>query len=204
MNVGTLLGIQAKGVGAQLTTELVGMEEGKYVILKMPPLSELELTTSILYRGNEITVRYRHKGTVFGFSSHILGIITDPVQLIFLDYPTKFENFGLRSNERVACHLPAQVKVSGNLIEGSITDISNSGCHFIAEISKIAHCIKSVEKESELIAIFKLPGVKKELTIPSIQKNISINESDMSIGIEFITMDIDTKAILSGFLLKNE
>ncbi|MDR4498605.1 MAG: flagellar brake protein [Candidatus Scalindua sp.] len=203
MNIGTLLGIQVKGVGAQLTTELVGMEEGKYLILKMPPLSELGLTASILYRGNESTVKYRHKGTVFGFSSHILGVTTDPVQLIFLDYPTKFENFGLRRNERVACNLPAQVKVSGNLIEGAITDISNSGCHFVAKTSKIAYCIKSVEK-NELVTIFKLPGVKKELTIPSIQKNISINESDTGIGIEFITMDIDTKAILSGFLLKNE
>ena len=204
MDIGTLLGIQVKGVETQLTTKLVGMEEGEYVILKMPPLSDLGLTATIFYGGNEIVVKYRHKGTVFGFNSHILGITTNPVQLIFIDYPTRFENFGHRGSERVACNLPAQVKISGNLIEGTIADISRSGCHFIVEISKIAHCIKSIKTKSEIGIIFTLPGMKKKVTLLSIQKNISINESDIGIGIEFITMDIDTKAILAGFLLKNE
>ncbi|MDR4505721.1 MAG: flagellar brake protein [Candidatus Scalindua sp.] len=204
MNIGTLMGIQVNGVEAQLTTELVGMEEGEYVILKMPPLYELGLTANILYRGNGISVKYRHKGTIFGFSSRILGFITNPAHLIFIDYPTRFENFGLRSNKRISCHLPAQVKISGNLIEGSITDISKKGCHFIADLSKIAHCITSIETVGEFTILFKLPGMKNELTIPSIQKNISTNTEDIGLGIEFIHMDIDTKAILSGFLLKAE
>lgn len=204
MNIGTLLGIQVNGVEAQLTTELIGMEEGEYVILKMPPLYELGLTANILYRGNGITIKYRHKGTIFGFSSRILGFITNPVQLIFIDYPSKFENLGLRSNKRITCHLPAQVRISGNVIEGSITDISQRGCHFIADISKIAHCITSVETVSKFSILFTLPGLKKELTIPSIQKNISTNTAGIGLGIEFITMDIDTKATLSGFLLKAE
>jgi hypothetical protein len=204
MNIGTLLGIQVKGVKAQLRAELLGMEEGEYLIIKMPPLSDLGLSAKILYRGNEITVKYRHKGTVFGFVSHILGFITNPVQLIIIYYPTKFENFGLRSNKRIACHLPAHVKISGNLLGGRITDISKIGCHFTADISKIADCIKSVKTDSEISIVFKLPDFKKELTITSIQKNISINALDIGIGIEFINMDIDTQAILSGFLLKTE
>ncbi len=202
MEIGTLLGIQIKEVETQLTTELIGMEEGEYLIIKMPPLSELGLTANILYRGNEITVKYRHKGTIFGFSSHILGFITNPVQLIFVNYPNKFEDFGLRRSNRIACNLPARVIISGNFIEGVITDISKSGCHFTAEISKIEHCITSVETDREISTIFNLPDIRKELTISSIQKNITINASDVGIGLEFIHMDIDTKAILSGFLLK--
>ncbi|GJQ60101.1 MAG: flagellar brake protein [Candidatus Scalindua sp. AMX11] len=202
MDIGTLLGIQVKGLETQLTTELIGMEEGEYLILKMPPLRELGLTATILYRGNDISVKYKHKGTIFGFSSHILGFITNPVQLIFVDYPSKFESFGLQSNKRIPCHLHAHVKISDNLIEGSITDISASGCHFVADIQNIEHYLKSIETDREISITFKVPVLEKKLTITSVQKNIRKNASDIGIGIEFINMDIDTKAILSGSLLK--
>jgi c-di-GMP-binding flagellar brake protein YcgR len=201
MKIGATLKLQIGGTDARLTSELIGVEEDKYLIIRMPPVPSVGTVSnllSLLYKGNTVVVRYLHKGTIFGFKSCIYHVITDPVKLIFLEYPKKVEDYNLRAHRRVDCYLPASVGVAGNTIEGAITDISREGCHFTVEKSKVKRLILQIDKEVDIS--FQLPGVGEKLTIAAKQKTIKKDKNSINIGVEFINMDNKTEERIYDFL----
>ncbi len=201
MKIGATLKLQIHGTDARLTSELVGVEEDKYLIIKMPPIPSVGTVSSLsglFCKGNTVVVRYMHNGTLFGFKSRVYHVIIDPVKLIFLEYPKKIEDYNLRSHRRVDCYLPASVGVAGNTIEGAITDISREGCHFTMEKSKVKRLILQIDKGVDVS--FQLPGVGKKLTIAAKQKTIKKDKNNINIGVEFINMDNKTEERLYDFL----
>ena len=202
MKIGATLKLQIGGTDARLTSELIGVEEDKYLIIRMPPIPSVSTVSnflSLLYKGNTVVVRYMHKGTLFGFKSCVYHFMVDPVKLIFLEYPKKVEDHNLRAHRRVNCYLPASVGVAGNTMEGAITDISREGCHFTVEKSKVkGRLILQVDKGIDIS--FQLPGVGKKLTIAAKQKTIKKDKNNINIGVEFINMDNKTEERLYDFL----
>ena len=201
MKIGATLKLQIHGTDARLTSELVGVEEDKYLIIKMPPIPSVGTVSSLsglFCKGNTVVVRYMHNGTLFGFKSRVYHVIIDPVKLIFLEYPKKIEDYNLRSHRRVDCYLPASVGIAGNTIEGAITDISREGCHFTMEKSKVKRLILQIDKGVDVS--FQLPGVGKKLTIAAKQKTIKKDKNNINIGVEFINMDNKTEERLYDFL----
>ncbi len=201
MKIGATLKLQIYGTDARLTSELIGVEEDKYLIIKMPPIPSVGTVSSLsglFCKGNTVVVRYMHNGTLFGFKSRVYHVIIDPVKLIFLEYPTKIEDHNLRSHRRVDCYLPASVGVAGNTIEGAITDISREGCHFTVEKSKVKRLILQIDKGIDIS--FQLPGVGEKLTIAAKQKIIKKDKNSINIGVEFINMDDRTEERLYDFL----
>ena len=83
MNVGTTFRLQIEGTKRRLSSELVGIDDGKYLIVKMPPLHTMENVSNLLIKGNEITAKYMYKGTMFGFQSPIIDLIHKPFKLVF-------------------------------------------------------------------------------------------------------------------------
>ena len=198
MKIGATLKLQIHGTDARLTSELIGVEEDKYLIIKMPPIPSVGTVSNLLYKGNTVIVRYMHRGTLFGFKSRVYHVIIHPVKLIFLEYPKKIEDYNLRAHRRVDCYLPASVGVGGNTIEGAITDISREGCHFTVEKSKVKRLILQIDKGVDIS--FQLPGVGKKLTIAAKQKTIKKDKKSINIGVEFINMDNKTEERLYDFL----
>ncbi len=103
MIIGTTLKIQIEGAQSRLTSELMGVEEGKHLFIKMPPLQSMGDVTRVLYNGKTVIIRYLHKGAVCSFKSRISHFITAPGKLIFMDYPKKIENQNLRAHKRIDC-----------------------------------------------------------------------------------------------------
>jgi c-di-GMP-binding flagellar brake protein YcgR len=202
MKIGATLKLQIGGTDARLTSELIGVEEDKYLIIRMPPVPSVGTVSnllSLLYKGNTVVVRYMHRGTLFGFKSRIYHVIIDPVKLIFLEYPKKVEDHNLRTHRRVDCYLPASAGIAGNTIEGAITDISREGCHFTVEKSKVESSL-ILQIDSVIDISFQLPGVGKKLIIAAKQKIIKKDKNSINIGIEFINMDNKTEERLCDFL----
>ncbi len=200
MKVGTTLNIQIEGSQRRLTSEVLGVEEGKYLIIRMPPLQSLGNVIKLVYEGTGIIIRYIHRGTMFGFKSRIKHVMIEPVKLIFIDYPKKIENQNLRAHKRIYCYLPANVKVADNTIGATIADISRGGCQVTVEKLKIENSSGLFQVDNEIGVGFQLPGVEETITITGKQKYIKKDKVNINIGIEFNNMDNETQERLYGFL----
>ena len=76
MYIGTILRLQIEGARRRLSCELIGVEDGKYLIVKMPSLHIMESVSNLLVNGNEITAKYMHKGKQCSVSSPRLLILS--------------------------------------------------------------------------------------------------------------------------------
>lgn len=149
----------------------------------MPPIQNISHISNLIYKGNTITVRYMHEGTVLGFESRISYFVTNPVKLIFIEYLEKIETHDLRVHKRLDCFLPASVSIADNSIEGTITNISKEGCHFVADKLKIESSSMLLGVDNEIDVNFQLPGVEKILAVKAKQKNIKKDNDNVSVGL---------------------
>ncbi len=200
MQIGTILEMQIKGVTCRLKSEVFAIEEGKYLIIKMSPFQSLANVTKLVYEGTGITIRYIHRGTMFGFKSRIKHVMIDPAKLIFIEYPEKIESQDLRTHKRLDCYLPANVRIEDNTIAGTITDISKEGCQFTVKTVNIGKSADLLQIDNEIGVSFQLPGVEKKLTTTGKQKNIKKDKDNVNIGILFSDMTIEVQETLYGFL----
>ena len=200
MNIGIIFRLQIKGAKRRLSSELIGIEDGKYLIVKMPPLHTMENASTLFIKENEIAVKYMYKGTIFGFQSRIIDLIHKPYKLAFIKYPEKIESFDVRGNKRVECFLPANIKIAEHIIEGCITDISRAGCLFTIETPEHEGSKDLLELNNEISVGFHLPGIEDELSVDAKQRNIKKDTVSTSIGIEFVKMDSSVQTKLFDFL----
>jgi c-di-GMP-binding flagellar brake protein YcgR len=201
MEIGTTLKIQIEGTKSRMTSELIGVETGEYLVIKMPSVQFMGNLSNLLYKGNSITIRYLHKGTIFGFKSHINHFITNPAKLIFIEYPKRIESHDLRGHKRLDCYLPANAKIMDNIMAGTITDISKEGCHLIIDTEKVEVENSLILQVGSKVGIsFQLPGVANKLAVTGNQKNVKKDRDRVSLGIEFNSMDIEMQEKLYDFL----
>ncbi|ODS32557.1 MAG: Cyclic di-GMP binding protein [Candidatus Scalindua rubra] len=202
MNIGTTFRVQFKGALRRLSCELIGIgSNDKYLIIKMPPTHSMKNISNFLNKGNDISVKYVHNGTVFGFQSRIIDLIYKPFKLVFIEYPEKIESYDFRGHKRIECFLPANVRIANQTIKGSITDISRVGCLFVVKTPKLESIINLQELNNEINVGFQLPGIEKELIAAAKLKSIKKDNTNTNIGIEFINMDSEVQAKLFDFLL---
>lgn len=204
MNIGIIFRLKIKGAKRRLSGELIGIDDGKYLIVKMPPLHTMENVSTHLVKGNEVSVKYMYKGAIFGFQSPIIDIIYKPFKLVFIKYPERIDSFDFRGNKRVECFLPANLKIAEQIIAGSITDISRAGCLFTLETVVNKGNINLLELNNEISVGFYLPGIEEELSIDAKQRSVKNDTDSASIGIEFSKMDSTVQTKLFGFLSKAE
>jgi c-di-GMP-binding flagellar brake protein YcgR len=200
MDVGTKLEIQFNGGGTQLTSELTGVEDDKYLMIKWPTVDPKVDASSLIRKGNTVFVKYLHEGVEFSFQSHILEVISNPANLIFIKYPENTEVNVLREHRRIDCYLPASVRIADNIIKGAITNISKIGVLFVAEIPADDNTINQLETSNEIGLTFQLPGVQRELTMTAKLRNITKDKDKVCIGIEYGKMDVEIQTRLFDFL----
>ncbi len=199
MQIGTALKIQIEGTKTRMISELIGMDEGEYLVIKMPSVQFVGSLSNLLYKGNSIIIRYLHKGTIFGFKSYISHFITNPAKLIFIEYPKRIESHDLRAHKRLDCYLPADVKIMDNTIGGTVTDISREGCRFVIEKAKVEGSLM-LQVGNEIGISFQLPGAEKIITVTAIPKNLMKGNDNIDVGVEFSNMDIEVQEKLYDFL----
>ncbi len=80
----------------------------------------------------KIGVQYTLNGVRYEFSSTILDVLDDPVQLAVLEYPEEIKEIDKRSTQRINCLVSAKLETrQGNdpsPIAGIIENINKTGC----------------------------------------------------------------------------
>ncbi len=202
MKVGTRLKIQIEGSKAKLESELMGVEDNQYLIIKMPPIYTVISTSNFAYRGKAIFVRYQTKGSVFGFQSKIIAFNSETEKTISIAYPNKIENYDLRGNKRIDCYLPAKVIIKDNIVNGGIINISEEGCLIIIDPAETENSKELLRINENVDISFQLPGVEDSLNVTVLQKNLVMSMESMRIGTKFLDMDLKVQAKLHSFLSK--
>jgi hypothetical protein len=177
---GTVLRVQVEGFG-NIQTNLIGMEDGAYLIIKTPPIPEIGTK---LFQKNHIIIRYFYAGQIFGFRSTLLSLIKEPFRFSILSYPTHVEKINIRKHERVSCMLPAKLKMPRGLYAILIEDISIGGCFFEVLMPEDRK-FPVVKIGDEALLFLNLSEITDNIILNMIIRTIKCDIRIMKIGVQF-------------------
>ena len=199
IETGAELQLQINGVEPRVSSKFIGMVQGEYLIIKTPTLSELGGLEVKLYTGNQVIVRYIHQGSVYGFETSIIDSISSPFRLLFLRSPTVIIDRNIRSNKRINTALPGRVQSDEGSLEGTVTDISITGCHFVSKRGqKATKDLKTVG--GEVSVFLQLPGVEGELSLTGALRNVRETDAGLHIGIAFRELDENAQLSIDEYV----
>ena len=193
IELGTNLQLDIEGTNISLTSEMIGMEVGKYLIIKVYKMNNDQREE---LRNNTITVKYLHKNSILGFKSNIISIISEPENIIFLEYPKSIENFSVRTHERGPCFLPIQLEIEYNVVEGAIIDINTAGCCCVIKHFKVLD-----EQALDKVTIhLQNNKSEREYSLTGNVRSIRQKKDELNIGIMFTKIDTNTQKAIQAIV----
>jgi len=204
--VGTEMHLEIMGVESRIPSVLIGQQMGQYLIFRLSKATLKSMNTSKIVIDCETNVRCVTRGSVFGFKSNIIQILTDPDYLLFIRYPKQVQKQDIRVNQRVKCLLPARIYNSSAELVGTLADISRSGCHLQVKIEDFTEdqiiLTKTHQSSNDrtITLALTLPGRKEEKLIEAIIRSNFVDSKKVEMGIQFTDIDEDTLDIIDSFL----
>lgn len=193
IELGTPLQVVVKEVGATLGGELIGMEVGKYIIIKINGLNGVKKDQLL---ENKVEIKYLHATEIFGFTSTVTLFLEQPEELIFLSYPDKVENFNLRSQPRIKCYLPVKVELEFNMVSGNIVDINSRGCR-----CRIPNFSLSKNRDNDKVVMhLQSTNFGKEFQMAGHVRSVRQDKDEVSLGIMFDDLDVTTQTAIRSIV----
>jgi len=181
--LGTELILQIEESDAQLRSSLIGMERGKYLIIRIPRTPDLEPS---LMTDQSIKAIFLYDGTIFAFISTILMSIMSPAPLFFISCPETMQRHELRKNLRMDCSIPVVIcEKDKKEYNGLISDLSASGCR--VTIPSTAQMDADFKVDGALEITCEMLGIERDNAIQSIIKNLAQDEKRIHLGVQFET-----------------
>jgi c-di-GMP-binding flagellar brake protein YcgR len=178
-------------------SSLVGFKMGKYVIIDNPLVNG----EPVLNAGDTGIVRYLDDGTVYGFESVILSIITFPSCLAFMKFPASIEEKALRKSIRVNTMIAVKVYLAKeNIIpidkprsrEGIIVNLSDTGC--------LLSFSEDLVSGNEMKLEMDLPNVGQMVIPKCVVRRVDKNKNGNMYGLEFMSLELSKKDTLTDFV----
>lgn len=202
INVGTELLVEFVNLNLRVKTTLVGFESGGYLIIRISSQDLVNCRSDII-RDCNLIVRYLYRGSVYGFKTSILNMVSNPARLLFLSYPTRIEGYNVRSNPRYECILPAAIKMGETSAEMVIVDISRDGCRCVVKTSAVAdpeELYKFIDVNKGVQVLLQLPGIEDRIDLSGDIRNLNKDSDRIVFGLMFDSLRQDVKARLEGFI----
>lgn len=197
LEIGIPIQLKMEGVAFPLQSVLVGMEIDEYLIIKIP--AQYTNVKHKLITGVDIIVRYLYRGTVYGFQTKLIEIISKPVKLLFLEYPKIIEHYDLRSQKRAESIFPATIMIKDKTNHGAIIDVSKNGCRCSIQNSR-KEPLPPVQIDDEIVLNCKFPGVEGDREVLGKIKNIRRSRKELIIGVEFLRLELKIHDLISQYL----
>lgn len=199
VDFGTELQLEIGGVDPRLRSIFVGMERGRFIVVRTPTMSELGGIEVKLFGGNRVVVRFVYSGTVFGFETSIIEAVSSPFRLLYLAYPKVVNERNIRSNRRVNTTLPAKLGSGENTCDGTVTDISITGCQFETRTGRIPDSL-GARVGSDIDITLQLPGVAGEFQITGQIKNIRKEGKNTELGVAFGDLEENVQLAIDEYV----
>lgn len=179
--LGTVVMVEPAGLGQRFKTEFVGMERGRFLILRVPRIPGV---TEHLYPEKAVTLRFVHEGHIFGFSSEVVWVMNAPFKLLFLRYPDEVEILNLRGCQRVDCFLPTALKFKEDWRQGVILNLSCGGCQVVVE-ERVGQALPVCAMDDTVMLEFRLVGSEQSIMVGGLIKSVNLSERRLFLGIKF-------------------
>ena len=202
IEVGGQLQVEIKGIPSRYQTTFIGMELNEYLIIKEPAFPHKIRISGFkhkLFPGNEITVRYIYKGSVFGFQTKLIEALYTPKRLLLIEYPQAIEKHDLRSTKRIDCYLPAITKIKDIETQGIISDINENGCRCLIKAAENMK-LPIVQNDDQISLRCYFPGNPDEQVVSGLVKNIKRKSQKMTLGIQFDEMTVELNSIIEQYI----
>lgn len=189
IELGTSLRLEPEDPDRAISSELIGMQVGKYLIVQM---ADRSWEKSCLKSGELLKVKYLLSDDVFGFNSHIIRTIKDPDYLLFLEYPKEVESCNIRSKKRVDCFLPVRLSLDETCLNGVIVNLNKNGCLCMVDNCPPLDCCRMTP------VVLQLPyGQFETLSIKGDIRSSQLEGSQTRFGILFDNLDNYSKKVLA-------
>lgn len=198
--VGKKVLMELAGIRDKLESFFVGYINRRCVITTFPLVPDVNrpMLLEHLYKGNSLTVRYIHSGTVMGFTSEIQHVAFTPYSLLFLKYPGQIESMNLRKDDRVDCLFPATVVLKSVSIPGALSDISRSGCNIALPVTE-DHTF-SAEIGSQVDLHCPLLFASDQAKISCTVKQLNKNTLKIALGLMFSHVPNDLLTLINAYI----
>jgi len=90
------------------------------------------------------------------------------------------------AGKRIDCYLPANVIIEGHVLHGGIINISEEGCLIVIDPAETESSKDLLKINDNLNMSFQLPGVREDLYVTALQKNLVMSLRDIRIGIKLL------------------
>jgi hypothetical protein len=196
---GTEIQLEIDGVASRLQTQLIGIDTDRILIVKTPTMSQIGGINVKLFAGNRVIVRYVFEGVVYGFETAIVEAISSPLRLLFLAYPKLVTARSIRSNPRVNTSLPAKLKAGETGTDGTVTDISISGCQLEIRRDHLPATAK-LDVDSDVDLTLQLPGVGGDFQIRGKLRSLRTGERKLEAGISFGELEEQVQLAIDAYV----
>ena len=185
LEIGVRLLLDFDDLNITFRSTLVGIEHGKYLLLKTPS----EDADPDLFKVDGLTVKSLYKGTIYAFRTRVLGLISEPSKLMFVEYPLQIEHHELRTHKRFKCSIVAEVEVNKKERGGVIENISKGGCRCLIETFPEGKKFPNDLLNDTITFRCRLPGSEGEIGFMGEVRNASRKSDDIAVGIQFLHLD---------------
>lgn len=196
---GTEIQLEIDGVASRLQTQLIGIDTDRILIVKTPTMSQIGGINVKLFAGNRVIVRYVFEGVVYGFETAIVEAISSPLRLLFLAYPKLVTARTIRSNPRVNTSLPARLKAGETGADGTVTDISISGCQLEIRRENLPATAK-LDVDADVDLTLQLPGVGGDFQIRGKLRSLRTGERKLEAGISFGELEEQVQLAIDAYV----
>ena len=187
LEIGVRLLLDFDDLSVTFRSTLVGIEHGKYLLLKTP--SPFGGEDQGLANMDGLTIKTLYKGTIYAFRSRVLGLISEPSRLMFIEFPRRIEHHELRSHKRFKCSIVAQAEVDGSERGGVIENISKGGCRGVMETFSLDKTLPDEVLNDTIAFRCRFPGSEGEAVFMGEVKNASRKSGEMAVGVQFLHLD---------------
>ncbi|MBI5970852.1 MAG: flagellar brake domain-containing protein [Deltaproteobacteria bacterium] len=218
--VGAEILIEFVNLNLRIKSALVGLDHGQFILAKIFQNDLIGTFRSEAIKVSPVIVRYLYKGTVYGFNTETLNVVTAPEKLLFFAYPKKIDETHPLASDRHECRLPAVTMLGNDIVEMTVVDISKEGCLCVIKTAgaKGDALYKLIQVNKPLEVKMQLPGERgnspeggktpnggnaplpEKLGVMGRVRNMSKGNDRIIIGVMFDGAGADVKAKISAFI----
>ena len=194
IELGTALLLEPQGVDTSISSQLTGMQVGKYLIAQISPGD----TAGYVFETDQIVhVKYILSNDVMGFKTRIIQILESPDYLIFMEYPQEVKSVNIRADKRMECFLPVRLEIRDQMLPGHVIDINTGGCGCLchAPAWEAAQGVRGTPLNLHLAY-----GQFESLTLKGEVRSQRQDGSQVTLGILFDKLDGFSQKVISSLV----
>ncbi len=180
VNIDIITPVGKKG---RFKTTFIGYLPEEYILIQFPESHKLGSFSQYIKQGLQITVRglvEGHEASVIAFISSIKQTLSQPSNIMVLDFPKSMVIHNLRSTKRVLTDLPMKICTTPDHLSGTLTDVSLAGCQLELEQQK-----KGLD-EGEEIVIEVAENEQETIRVKARICNVKPSDDGTALGCQFL------------------